>query len=89
MQWSLTKTWAKEHGYTTFREKIEGTDNRYDYYWAKTDDPSVTGLSPSVSKLATDIYNHMTDNKHVEYQKTYRDNLASQDIDHKEISGTW
>lgn len=71
MLWTEIRKWAKTHGYTSFREKVEGTDNRYDYYWAKENDPTVTGLSTSVSKLSKDIYNHMTDNKFVEYQAAY------------------
>jgi hypothetical protein len=72
--WKEIKTWAKNHGYESFREKVEGSDNQYEYYWAKIDDPSVTGLSLSAGKLATDIYNHMTDNKWLEYQKEYQEN---------------
>jgi hypothetical protein len=71
MLWTEVRKWCKERGYTSLREKIDGTDNRYDYYWAKEDDPSVTGLSLSVSKLAKDVYNHMTDNKHLDYQAAY------------------
>ena len=71
MLWTTVRSWAKQHGYSSFREKIEGTENRYDYYWSKENDPSVTGLSSSVSKLATDIYNHITDNKFVDYQAAY------------------
>jgi hypothetical protein len=78
MQWSLIKTWAKDKGYTSFREKSNGLDNSYDYYWAKDNDPSVTGLSSSVTKLARDIYNHITDNKHIEYQQQHLNN--KQDI---------
>jgi hypothetical protein len=71
MLWKEVKTWAKKYGYSTFREKVEGTDNRYDYYWSKEDDPQVTGLSSSVSKLSKDIYNHMTNNKYLDYQAAY------------------
>lgn len=44
MLWTTVKTWAKDNGYTTFREKSEKTDkgdNAYDYYWAKDSDPTV------------------------------------------------
>jgi|694.fasta_scaffold64657_3 hypothetical protein len=71
MLWTEVKNWAKTNGYTSFREKIEDTENRYDYYWAKIDDPSATGLSNSVSKLARDIYNHITYNKFIDYQAAY------------------
>ena len=73
MKWVEIKRWAKDHGYVSFREKTthENNTNDYDYYWGKEDDPSVSGVSYSVSKLATDIYNHMTGNKWVDYQQAY------------------
>jgi hypothetical protein len=79
MQWSLIKSWAKEHGYTSFREKTKDPENpnQYDYYWGKENDPSVTGMTNSVSKLATDIYNDMTDNEFIEYQKQYKEDLIA------------
>ena len=75
MLWTQVRSWAKDKGYTTFREKSEKTDkgdNCYDYYWAKDNDPTATGLSLSVSRLAKDIYNHITDNKFVDYQAAYQ-----------------
>lgn len=72
MLWTEIRSWAKKHNYETFREKVKDSSNRYDYYWSKQDDPSVTGLSTSVSKLATDIYNHITNNKFVDYQIEYQ-----------------
>jgi len=91
MKWSLIKSWAKDHGYTSFREKTDRIDNpnEYDYYWGKTDDPAVTGCAISVSKLAMDIYNHMTDNKFVEHQERYRIAHSNEDINHNELSGSW
>lgn len=91
MQWSLVKSWAKSHGYTSFREKTDRVDNpnQYDYYWGKTDDPAVTGMAISVSKLATDIYNHMTDNVHVEHQEQHRLEKEKQDIDHDNFKEGW
>jgi len=74
MLWTTVKTWAKDNGYTTFREKSEKIDkgnNSYDYYWAKDSDPTVTGLSLSVSRLAKDIYNNITNNKFIDYQAAY------------------
>jgi len=64
------KTWAKRWGYSIIKEKTD-SENGAVYYWAKNDDPSVTGVSPSVSKVARDIFNHMTDNKWVEHQQNY------------------
>lgn len=73
MNWTNIKRWAKDHGYTSLREKTTDPNNPndYDYYWGKQDDPSATGVAISVSKLAKDIYNHMTDYKHIEHQLTY------------------
>ena len=72
-------------------EKTDRIDNpnEYDYYWGKTDDPAVTGCAISVSKLAMDIYNHMTDNKFVEHQERYRIAHSNEDINHNELSGSW
>ena len=91
MLWSHVKSWAKENGYTSFREKTDRIDNpnQYDYYWGKDDDPCVTGMAISVSKLATQIYNHMTDNIHLEYQETYQLEQSKQDIDHNGLSAQW
>jgi len=91
MKWSFIKSWAKEHGYTSFREKTDRVDNpnEYDYYWGRDDDPSVTGCAISVSKLAWDIYNHMTDNKFVEYQERYKQQKAGEDIDRAGLSESW
>ena len=84
MLWKEVKTWAKNHGYESFREKTSESDNSYDYYWAKIDDPSVTGLSKSAGKLATDIFNHITDNKWIEYQKEYLENQTEDTIHNQE-----
>jgi len=91
MKWSLIKSWAKDHGYTSFREKTDRLDNpnEYDYYWGKIDDPSVTGCAISVSKLATDIYNHITDNRFVEHQEAYRQKQISGDINRDGLSEGW
>lgn len=84
MKWSCIKSWAKEHGYTSFREKTTDPNNpnSYDYYWGRDDDPSATGMAISVSKIATDIYNHMTNNKFLEFQQSYQEELSKQDIKH-------
>jgi hypothetical protein len=67
------KTWAKRWGYSIIKEK-DDSDNGASYYWCKEDDPNVTGVALSVSKVATAIYNHMSDNKFVEHQKTFAEN---------------
>jgi hypothetical protein len=64
------KSWAKTWGYSIIKEKDDSI-NGASYYWCKNDDPSVTGVSLSVSKVATAIYNHMTKNKWVEHQQQY------------------
>lgn len=64
------KSWAKSFGYSIIKEKDDSI-NGASYYWAKNDDPSATGVSLSVSKVARDIYNHMTDNKWVDHQNNY------------------
>lgn len=74
MLWSEVKKWAKERGYETLKEKDDSI-NGASYYWAKLDDPQASGVSLSVSKLARDIYNHITDNKWTEHQKVYQENL--------------
>ena len=91
MNWSNTKKWAKEHGYSCLREKnIDPShQNEYDYYWSKEDDVNATGLATSVSKLATQIYNHMTNDIHVAYQEQYKISQSQQDINHIEVSGQW
>ena len=64
------KSWAKRFGYSIIKEKDDSI-NGASYYWAKNDDPSATEVSLSVSKVARDIYNHMTDNKWVDHQNNY------------------
>ena len=72
MLWKEIKTWAKSKGYETLKDK---DDNQY--YWAKLDssDPNSSGVAKSVSKLATAIFNHLTENKWVDQQKKYKENL--------------
>lgn len=89
MQWSLIKTWAKDKGYQTVREKSDSDSNPYTYYWTKISDPSISGTTNSLSKLATLLYNNITDNAFVEYQKEYELKQLSKDIDHNDISGSW
>jgi hypothetical protein len=72
MLWKEIKSWAKSKGYETIKDKDDGQ-----YYWAKldSDEPDASGVAKSVSKLATAIYNHMTNNKWIEHQKQYQENL--------------
>ena len=72
MNWTNIKKWAKEKGYNTSREKAEDTDGyTYVYNW-NNEDRSAEGVATSVKDLATDIYNHMTDNKHLSHQSQYK-----------------
>ena len=71
MLWYHIKSWAKDNGYSSFREKVDTQNNQYDYYWEKVDYPNVSGLATSVSKLATQIYNHMTNDQFIEHQNNY------------------
>jgi len=73
MLWSMVKKWAKEQGYETIKEKDDSV-NGHSYYWSKIDDPQVSGVSLSVSKLAKDVYNSITDNKWVDHQVEYQKN---------------
>jgi hypothetical protein len=72
MLWTEIRSWAKSKGYETIKDK---EDNQY--YWAKLDsqDPDASGVAKSVSKLATAIFNHLTDNEFIEHQKQYKENL--------------
>lgn len=72
MTFNEIKRWAKEKGYSVLKEK-DDTINGASYYWAKNGDKNKCGVALSVSKLATAIYNDMTDNKWVEYQKEYQE----------------
>jgi hypothetical protein len=61
---SEIKKWAKEKGYEVIKDKEDGL-----YYWAKLDaGPDASGVAKSVSKVATAIFNHITDDKWVEHQ---------------------
>lgn len=65
MLWKEVRSWASKYNYTTKK-----TDDGY--VWSRLDNPSRSGISKSVSKLATDIYNDMTDNKFLAYQENYK-----------------
>lgn len=69
MQISEIKKWAKEKGYTVIKDKEDGL-----YYWAKLDaGPDASGVAKSVSKVATAIFNHLTDDKWVEHQIKFKE----------------
>ena len=66
---SEIKKWAKEKGYAAIKDKEDGL-----YYWAKLDaGPESSGVAKSVSKVATAIFNHLTDNKWIEHQTKFKE----------------
>ena len=69
MQISEIKKWAKNKGYEVIKDKEDGL-----YYWAKLDaGPDASGVAKSVSKVATAIFNHMTEDKWVEHQTKFKE----------------
>lgn len=78
MLWKEIRTWAKNLGYETTKDK---EDNKY--YWMKIDDQGnqIGGVEPSVSKLARAIYNHFSDYKWLDHQKAYEENLQLKKVE--------
>ena len=69
MMISEIKKWAKEKGYEVIKDKEDGL-----YYWAKLNDgPDASGVAKSVSRVATAIFNHITQDKFVEYQLKFKE----------------
>ena len=66
MKYSEISKWAKTQGYKVDREKL--APKTYLYTWEKDGD---SGEEHHVSDLATAIFNHMTDNRWLEYQQNY------------------
>jgi len=74
---SEIKKWAKTHGYSIIKDKgDEETGQPTQYYWSKESDVNATGVAPSVSKVATAIFNHMTEDKWVEHQTKFKEEKA-------------
>jgi len=74
MLWSEVKRWAKDKGYETLKDKgDEEKGDKVQYYWSKIDNPSASGVSLSVSKLARDIYNDITNGEWIDYQTSYKE----------------
>jgi hypothetical protein len=70
---SEIKKWAKTQGYEVIKDKEDGL-----YYWAKLDaGPDASGVAKSVSKVATAIFNHMTDDKWVDHQVKFKEMESS------------
>lgn len=72
MLWKEIKSWAKQQGYETLKDKEDGQ-----YYWAKLDcnDVDASGVAKSVSRLAKAIFNHMTNDAWIEHQTQYKKEL--------------
>lgn len=87
MNWTNIKRWAKDKGYKVDREKSGDEANPYNYEWKLLEDPERNGTTNSLSKMATAIYNHITDNKHVEHQKKYAQEQLDKEIDYN--YGSW
>lgn len=72
MQISEIKKWAKEKGYTVIKDKEDGL-----YYWAKLEaGPDASGVAKSVSKVATAVFNHLTNDQWVEHQIKFQEEKA-------------
>ena len=73
MLWTEVRKWAKDQGFDIVKEK-DNSINGASYYWAKADNHQISGVSLSVSKLAKDIYNTITENKWIEHQEKFQEN---------------
>lgn len=73
MLWSEIKRWAKDKGFDVVKEK-DNSINGNSYYWMKSDNHAISGVSLSVSKLAKDIFNTITDSKWIDHQIEYQEN---------------
>ena len=87
MNWTNIKRWAKDKGYKVDREKSGDEANPYNYEWKVLDDPTRHGTINSLSKMAMAIYNDITDNKHVEHQKRYKQEQLQKEVDYD--FGSW
>ena len=77
MKISDIKKWAKEQGYTIVK-KEDDSINGATYYWNMIDNVEINGQSQSVSKVAKDVYNHMTNNKWIEHQQNYTEKQSNE-----------
>ena len=64
MTWNEIRKWASDKGYKASKAK-EG------YAWHLETDPNVRGVAKSVNKLAKAIFNHLSNNKWLDHQKSY------------------
>jgi hypothetical protein len=70
MRISDIKLWAKEHGFEVKKEQDDSI-NGATYYWSHKENNEWSGQSQSVSKLARDIFNIITDNKWLNHQQKH------------------
>jgi hypothetical protein len=62
MTWNEISKWAKSHGYKISRKQGN-------VHWQKDQHQ---GTEPNLESAAKSIYNHLTDNKWLEYQNNYQ-----------------
>jgi len=86
MNWTNIKRWAKDKGYKVDREKSGNESNPYNYQWKLLENPERNGTTNSLSKIAMNIYNDITDNKHLEHQERYRQQQIQKEIDYERSS---
>lgn len=79
--WKEVRIWANSKGYKVNRKPIHGQVNKYLYDWHKESNPNDKGQTNSVFNLAKDIYNSITDYKHVDYQNNYSKAIEHIDYD--------
>lgn len=77
MSWSEIKKWAKSQGFDAIKQKDDSI-NGASYYWSKSDDENIKGVSQSVSKLARDIFNVITEYKWLKHQEEFKDKIQNQ-----------
>lgn len=80
MKFTEVRKWAKKRGFSVKKQEDDSI-NGASYYWTNIEDPNITGVSLSVSKLARDIFNLLSSNKWLDHQKTYAENNISNSTD--------
>jgi hypothetical protein len=67
MTWKEIKLWAEKHSYEV--SKTQDENNQRVYFWNKGSDNQ---SADSTSSLIRSIFNHMTDNKFLDHQSSYK-----------------
>jgi|TARA_B100001094_G_scaffold276211_1_gene284276 hypothetical protein len=86
MNWTNIKKWAKDKGYKVDREKSGYEANPYNYQWKLLENPERNGTTNSLSKMAMNIYNDITDDKHLAHQERYKQEQIQKEIDYERSS---